>query len=52
MQRIVGLGGIFFKAKDPGLLYEWYEMHLGIKREPHGSAAKPSGPRHAESSGA
>ena len=39
MQRIVGLGGIFFKAKNPELLYEWYEKHLGIKREPDGSGA-------------
>lgn len=39
MKRVVGLGGIFFKAKDPERLYQWYEKHLGIKREPDGSGA-------------
>ena len=31
MQRVIGLGGIFFKAKDPKALYEWYRKHLGIE---------------------
>jgi catechol 2,3-dioxygenase-like lactoylglutathione lyase family enzyme len=35
MKRVTGIGGIFFKAKDPETLYQWYEKHLGIKRE-HG----------------
>lgn len=39
MKRVTGLGGIFFKAKDPNALYEWYEKHLGIKREADGSGA-------------
>jgi len=39
MKRVTGIGGIFFKAEDPGKLYEWYEKHLGIKREPHGHGA-------------
>lgn len=39
MHRVVGLGGIFFKAKEPEKLYQWYEKHLGIKREPDGSGA-------------
>jgi hypothetical protein len=36
MKRVTGLGGLFFKAKDPEAMYEWYEKHLGIQREPHG----------------
>jgi len=36
MRRVTGLGGVFFKANDPNKLYEWYEKHLGLKRE-HGS---------------
>jgi predicted enzyme related to lactoylglutathione lyase len=36
MQRVTGIGGIFFKAKDPEKLYQWYEKHLGICRESHG----------------
>src|SRR5215470_16923500 len=36
MRRVVGLGGVFFKARDPEKLYAWYEKHLGIAR--HDSA--------------
>ena len=36
MKRVTGIGGIFFKAKDPEKMYEWYERHLGLKRE-HGT---------------
>jgi glyoxylase I family protein len=28
--KIVGIGGVFFKAADPVGLAEWYEKHLGI----------------------
>ena len=37
MKRVIGLGGIFFKAKDPKALYEWYRKHLGIESNPDGS---------------
>jgi catechol 2,3-dioxygenase-like lactoylglutathione lyase family enzyme len=37
MERVTGIGGIFFKSDDPKALYEWYERHLGIKRDPDGS---------------
>ncbi len=37
MRRVTGIGGIFFKAKDPGALYAWYERHLGICRDADGS---------------
>ena len=30
MKRVTGVGGIFFKAKDPKALAEWYQKHLGI----------------------
>ena len=33
MGRVVGLGGIFFKAKDPKAMYEWYRKHLGVEGE-------------------
>ena len=29
--RAVGLGGVFFKAKNPAKLSAWYRKHLGIK---------------------
>ena len=31
--RVTGIGGIFFKAKDPKALVEWYRRHLGIRIE-------------------
>ncbi|MGH9865752.1 MAG: VOC family protein [Candidatus Acidiferrales bacterium] len=33
MERVTGLGGVFFKVKDPEKLYAWYEKHLGMKRQ-------------------
>ncbi|HUH30872.1 MAG TPA: VOC family protein [Rhodanobacter sp.] len=30
MQRVTGIGGIFFKAKDPAVLGAWYRDHLGL----------------------
>lgn len=31
--RVTGIGGIFFKAKDPKALSEWYRRHLGLSVE-------------------
>jgi len=39
MKRVIGLGGIFFKSKDPQSLYEWYRTHLGIESAADGSGA-------------
>lgn len=30
MKRVTGIGGIFFKAKDPKALADWYKDHLGL----------------------
>lgn len=30
MKRVTGIGGIFFKARDPENLREWYRLHMGI----------------------
>jgi len=38
MERVVGIGGVFFKAKDPAALASWYRDHLGIELEPGGGA--------------
>jgi predicted enzyme related to lactoylglutathione lyase len=35
MERILGIGGIFFKARDPKALAAWYRDHLGIPVEPN-----------------
>jgi predicted enzyme related to lactoylglutathione lyase len=37
MARVTGIGGIFFRSSDPESLYQWYERHLGITRQPDGS---------------
>lgn len=30
MAKVIGLGGIFFKASNPAKLAKWYSRHLGI----------------------
>jgi catechol 2,3-dioxygenase-like lactoylglutathione lyase family enzyme len=30
MEKVTGIGGFFFRAKDPKALALWYEQHLGI----------------------
>ena len=39
MERVTGIGGIFFKARDPVALQEWYRKHLGIDVQTWGGAA-------------
>jgi predicted enzyme related to lactoylglutathione lyase len=39
MQRATGIGGIFFKAKDPKALGAWYQTHLGVPVQDWGGAA-------------
>jgi hypothetical protein len=29
-QKVLGIGGVFFKARDPVGLATWYREHLGI----------------------
>lgn len=38
MKRVTGIGGIFFKAKDPAALGAWYRDHLGIALEDWGGS--------------
>ncbi|HWA89032.1 MAG TPA: VOC family protein [Rhizomicrobium sp.] len=38
MARITGIGGIFFKARDPKALAAWYRDVLGLKVEEWGGA--------------
>ena len=39
MKRVTGIGGIFFKAKDPVALRAWYQKHLGIDVQKWGGTA-------------
>ena len=34
MEKVLGIGGFFFRAKDPSALASWYEKHLGISPVP------------------
>ena len=36
MKRVTGLGGVFFKCKDPEKVKEWYRTHLGIESDRYG----------------
>lgn len=36
--RVHGIGGIFFKARDPAALSAWYGRHLGLDVQPWGGA--------------
>ncbi|SKB91317.1 Catechol 2,3-dioxygenase [Soonwooa buanensis] len=37
LKRVTGIGGIFFKAKDPKALRQWYSDHLGLSVNDYGS---------------
>ncbi|MBO6538447.1 MAG: VOC family protein [Rhizobiaceae bacterium] len=34
MEKVLGIGGLFFKSKDPQALARWYLDHLGIDLVP------------------
>ena len=35
-QRVTGIGGLFFKTKDPKACKEWYRKHLGLNTDDYG----------------
>jgi predicted enzyme related to lactoylglutathione lyase len=37
MKKVTGIGGIFFKSKDPKKMKEWYKTHLGINADQYGA---------------
>jgi predicted enzyme related to lactoylglutathione lyase len=37
MKRVTGIGGIFFKCKDPDKIKEWYKIHLGLNTDEYGT---------------
>ena len=36
MERVTGIGGVFFRARDPESLVAWYAEHVGIPVQPDG----------------
>lgn len=37
MKKVTGIGGIFFKCKDPKKLKDWYQTHLGLNTDEYGA---------------
>lgn len=44
MERVLGIGGIFFKARDPKRLRAWYRDRLGVDVDEYGMLFKDGGP--------
>ena len=38
MKKVTGIGGVFFKCKDPKAVNEWYKTHLGFETTPYGTS--------------
>ncbi|WP_040279334.1 VOC family protein [Psychroserpens damuponensis] len=36
-KRVTGIGGLFFKTKDPKASKDWYNKHLGFNTDDYGS---------------
>jgi predicted enzyme related to lactoylglutathione lyase len=37
MKRVTGIGGVFFKCKDPDGIKDWYQKHLGLNTDQYGT---------------
>jgi len=37
IKKVTGIGGIFFKCKDPNKMREWYQTHLGLNTNKYGT---------------
>lgn len=37
MKRVIGIGGIFMKCKDPEAIRQWYQLHLGFNTDAYGT---------------
>jgi len=38
MKKVTGIGGIFFKCKNPKIVKEWYSKNLGLSTNEYGSS--------------
>ena len=36
-KKVNGIGGVFFKCKDPKKLRAWYKLHLGLNTDKYGT---------------
>src|SRR6476661_7460241 len=37
IKRVTGIGGIFFKCRDPKMVREWFKDHLGLNTNQYGA---------------
>jgi len=37
LKKVTGIGGIFFKCKDPNKMKDWYKTHLGLNTNQYGT---------------
>lgn len=40
-ERILGIGGFFFRSKDPAALATWYEANFGVDKVPSDYETRP-----------
>ncbi len=40
VRKVTGIGGIFFKCKDPKKIKDWYKTHLGLNTDQYGATFK------------
>lgn len=38
MKKVTGIGGIFFKCKNPKKMNQWYKKHLGLNTDEYGTS--------------
>jgi predicted enzyme related to lactoylglutathione lyase len=52
MSKVTGIGGVFFKCKDPKAVTEWYQTNLGLNTNPYGASfewyERPDSPTKAQ----
>ena len=41
MQQVTGIGGLFFRAKNPAMIAEWYKVNLGVALVPADYSQNP-----------
>ena len=44
MERVLGIGGVFLRARDPNALAAWYAEHLGVGPATDGVWPQEAGP--------
>ncbi|MAW76835.1 MAG: glyoxalase [Planctomycetes bacterium] len=48
MEKVIGIGGVFIRARDPVVLASWYKKHLGLAIEAEWNGATLPGLERVE----